>query len=105
MKTSLAMVAAHRFTRLFGKKIRGLQMLVSDGAYLNTKSPAGEVPCHIVVEGYDKDVIKLLINHGAYIDTEDRYNLLSTPLHKAADRLDINILNLLLKKYNTEGFP
>ncbi|MBA3953803.1 ankyrin repeat domain-containing protein, partial [Candidatus Dependentiae bacterium] len=75
--------------------IKQVQQLIKQGASVQaTMSRNSHTTMSIAIEGGHRDVVELLLEHGAQVDTADCRN--NTALHKAAEHGKTDIVKLLL---------
>jgi len=74
-----------------------VQLLIELGADINQKSAnnLGVAPLHSAVAGNHLEIVKMLLNAGAYVNA--RQNGGFTPLHSAAQNNNAEMINLLLE--------
>ena len=63
--------------------IKGFEILISKGAYINAENKDGVTPLHWAADENSKEIGELLISKGANINAKD--NTSDTPLHWAAN--------------------
>jgi serine/threonine-protein phosphatase 6 regulatory ankyrin repeat subunit B len=76
-------------------KLEAIRVLLDHKADVNVREKYyGRTPLHHAVAGEDPAVVRLLLDHGALVDTVDSWGL--TPLHLAACRGNVQAARLLL---------
>lgn len=75
------------------------QLLLDNGAGINTKNNFGNTPLHTAANHWSTEVVELLLSRGANVNAQDNDG--DTPLHQAIFHLvDTEIVKMLLSKAN-----
>jgi len=70
------------------------QILITHGAYLNTKDLFNDIPLHIAAQNGKADVVEFLLDRGAWLHDTNFWG--QTPLHYAAAKNRIEVVKILL---------
>ena len=82
------------------KNIKAVKWLIKEFANVNAKNKKGETPLHYAVQHNDKDLISLLLEHGADRHIQDCDN--KTPLN-LAQKISSDLLTFL-RDYKVSGY-
>ena len=90
----------YSFTSLHSAILKGngdiVRFLVAKGANLNMKDKDGDTPLHLAVIKENEDIVRLLIAHEV-VDINATNDLIETPLHKAAQLGNMNVMEILIE--------
>ncbi|MDX1916961.1 MAG: ankyrin repeat domain-containing protein [Rickettsiaceae bacterium] len=73
-----------------------VEILLAQGADINSRNQKGLTPLHVAVVNNDIEMISALLTRGPDLEAKEEYGY--TPLHIAIEKGNLNAVNLLLEK-------